>query len=172
MATISGNGRSEEFAGCIKFIDEPIIVFSEPFERPGGPTRSGGCEDPRAVTIDDEVYMTFVAFDGWGFVRVTLTSILKKDFLQKEWAWRTPALLSPREEGVLTERLRELAERLRAAIEEVLVDDDRVVEDIFEVLSGLVDKSLVVVDRARPATRYDMLETVRQYAHEHLLGSP
>lgn len=55
----------------------------------------GGCEDPRLVQIDDTVFMTFVAFDGWGFVRVALTSILKKDFLKKEWSWRNPALLSP-----------------------------------------------------------------------------
>lgn len=55
----------------------------------------GGCEDPRTVTLDGKVYMTFVAFDGWGFVRVALTSILKKDFLKKDWAWKTPALLSP-----------------------------------------------------------------------------
>ena len=55
----------------------------------------GGCEDPRAVKIGDEILMTFVAFDGWGFVRVALTSILNKDFLQKEWVWKNPALLSP-----------------------------------------------------------------------------
>jgi len=55
----------------------------------------GGCEDPRLVSIDNRVYMTFVAFDGWGFVRMALTSLLKKDFLKKDWTWRTPALLSP-----------------------------------------------------------------------------
>src|SRR3989344_3336880 len=32
----------------------------------------GGCEDPRAVKIGDEILMTLVAFDGWGFVRVAL----------------------------------------------------------------------------------------------------
>lgn len=55
----------------------------------------GGCEDPRLTKIDDKMHMMFVAFDGWGFVRVALTSILKKDFLKKEWAWKNPALLSP-----------------------------------------------------------------------------
>jgi predicted ATPase/class 3 adenylate cyclase len=57
------------------------------------------------------------------------------------------------------------------AAEAVIVDADGIVEEIFDLLSGLVDKSLVVVDRARSVTRYDMLETVRQYAHEHLLNS-
>ncbi|MDZ4226445.1 MAG: glycosidase [Patescibacteria group bacterium] len=55
----------------------------------------GGSEDPRLVAIDDHIHMTFVAFDGWGYVRVALTSILKKDFLKKEWVWKNPALLSP-----------------------------------------------------------------------------
>jgi predicted ATPase/class 3 adenylate cyclase len=57
------------------------------------------------------------------------------------------------------------------AAEAVIVDDDRVVEEVLDVLSGLVDKSLVTVDRTRSVTRYDMLETVRQYAHEHLVDS-
>jgi predicted ATPase/class 3 adenylate cyclase/DNA-binding CsgD family transcriptional regulator len=43
---------------------------------------------------------------------------------------------------------------------------------ILDVLSSLVDKSLVLVeDRAR-STRYRMLETVRQYALDHLTQSP
>ena len=56
------------------------------------------------------------------------------------------------------------------AAEAVIGDDDGVV-DALDVLAGLVDKSLVTVDRTRSVTRYGMLETVRQYAHEHLLDS-
>lgn len=55
----------------------------------------GGCEDPRMVKIDEHVHMTFVAFDGWGFVRVALASILHSNFLGKKWSWKNPALLSP-----------------------------------------------------------------------------
>jgi non-specific serine/threonine protein kinase len=41
--------------------------------------------------------------------------------------------------------------------------------DTIDVLARLVDKSLVLVDRASgPATRYRMLETVREYAREQL----
>ena len=36
---------------------------------------------------------------------------------------------------------------------------------------SLVDKSLVVVDRTRSETRYDMLESIRQYAQERLVES-
>ena len=55
----------------------------------------GGCEDPRLVKIDDHVHMTFVAFDGWGFVRVALASILHTHFMGKKWSWKRPVLLSP-----------------------------------------------------------------------------
>ena len=55
----------------------------------------GGCEDPRAVIIGDRVYMTFVAFDGWGSVQMALTSIDLNDFLAKKWKWKRPILVSP-----------------------------------------------------------------------------
>ncbi len=54
----------------------------------------GGCEDPRLVRIDDRVYMTFVAFDGWGSVQMALTWIGLNDFLNKRWKWKKPILLS------------------------------------------------------------------------------
>ncbi len=55
----------------------------------------GGCEDPRIVKIDNRVYMTFVAFDGWGSVQMALTSIDLNDFLAKKWRWKRPILVSP-----------------------------------------------------------------------------
>lgn len=53
-----------------------------------------GCEDPRAVTIDGRVYMSFVAFDGWNFVRQAITSITESDFEAKNWNWNKPVLIS------------------------------------------------------------------------------
>jgi predicted ATPase/DNA-binding SARP family transcriptional activator len=41
--------------------------------------------------------------------------------------------------------------------------------DVLEALSGLVDKSLVLVDGSGGTTRYRLLETVRQYAAERLV---
>jgi predicted GH43/DUF377 family glycosyl hydrolase len=55
----------------------------------------GGCEDPRMVKIDGHVHMTFVAFDGWGFVRMALNSIMLEHFRGKKWSWKTPKFLSP-----------------------------------------------------------------------------
>ncbi|MFC1751575.1 hypothetical protein ACFLY5_00310 [Patescibacteria group bacterium] len=55
---------------------------------------NGGCEDPRLVLIDDMVYMTYTAFDGWGSLRMALTSISINDFLKKKWNWKKPVLIS------------------------------------------------------------------------------
>ena len=40
--------------------------------------------------------------------------------------------------------------------------------DVLDTLSSLVDKSLVIADRAGSATRYRLLETLRQYGAERL----
>ena len=56
---------------------------------------NGGCEDPRLTLIGDRVYLTYTAFDGWGSIRIALSSIALQDFLNKKWKWRKPAMISP-----------------------------------------------------------------------------
>jgi beta-1,2-mannobiose phosphorylase / 1,2-beta-oligomannan phosphorylase len=55
----------------------------------------GGSEDPRLVELEGKMYMTFTAFDGWGFLRMAMSSILNEHFLNKQWHWHSPVLLSP-----------------------------------------------------------------------------
>src|SRR3989338_9012372 len=55
----------------------------------------GGCEDPRAVKIDDRLYLTFNIFNGWYSIRVGLTSISGTDLEQGHWRWRRVTFLSP-----------------------------------------------------------------------------
>lgn len=55
----------------------------------------GGCEDPRLTLLGDQVYMIYTAFDGWGSVRMALTSISLDDFISKRWNWQEPVLISP-----------------------------------------------------------------------------
>lgn len=55
----------------------------------------GGCEDPRLTLLDDRVYMLYTSFDGWGSVRIALTSISLDDFINKRWNWKEPVLISP-----------------------------------------------------------------------------
>lgn len=57
---------------------------------------SGGCEDPRLTLIDGRIYLTYTAFDGWGSIRIALSSIDLGDFLDKRWKrWKRPILISP-----------------------------------------------------------------------------
>jgi len=44
-------------------------------------------------------------------------------------------------------------------------------EDVLDLVAGLVDKSLVLVDTSSGEARYRLLETVRQYARECLVAS-
>lgn len=55
----------------------------------------GGSEDPRLVRIGRTVYMMYVAFEGWGSMRIALTSISLEDFKAGRWKWRKPTLISP-----------------------------------------------------------------------------
>jgi predicted GH43/DUF377 family glycosyl hydrolase len=85
---------------------DPVYVPSEPFEVSGTYTKHpyspyasgggcwGGCEDPRLTNIDDILYMTYVAYDGWRPPRVALTSIQLADFLAHKWDWKKPVLIS------------------------------------------------------------------------------
>jgi predicted GH43/DUF377 family glycosyl hydrolase len=115
-------------------LDEPIYVPREPFEGAGlvYPTPSyhqrtyvliededyvsgggwGGCEDPRLTRIDNRVFMTYVAFDGYSPPRVALTSIHISDFLAKNWRWKKPVLISP--PGVVDKNACILPERINS----------------------------------------------------------
>jgi predicted GH43/DUF377 family glycosyl hydrolase len=90
-------------------LDKPVYVPREPFEGVGamreaevelsdnytsGGSIAGGCEDPRLTRIDDRVYMTYVAYDGYSFPRIALSSIAISDFLNKNWKWKKPVLIS------------------------------------------------------------------------------
>jgi predicted GH43/DUF377 family glycosyl hydrolase len=56
---------------------------------------SGGCEDPRLTKIDDMIYMLYTAFDGWGSVRIAMSSISLDDFINEDFHWKKPVLISP-----------------------------------------------------------------------------
>jgi len=86
-------------------IPYPVYVASNPrkltmFQRRYDPVLYpsggswGGCEDPRITEIEERVYVTYNAFDGWDFIRVAVTSLSKEDFISGKWNWSTPHLLS------------------------------------------------------------------------------
>lgn len=57
------------------------------------------------------------------------------------------------------------------ALEQVAGEAKAGMTSVLDLLSHLVDKSLISVNTTGTETRYDMLETIRQYAHEKLLES-
>jgi predicted GH43/DUF377 family glycosyl hydrolase len=54
----------------------------------------GGAEDPRTVRIDDRIYLTYVAFEGWEHMNMAVTSISVNDLKNRRWNWKRPALLT------------------------------------------------------------------------------
>ena len=55
------------------------------------------------------------------------------------------------------------------AAEAVCGAEPLVPEDILDLVTSLVDKSLVMFERDGRASRYGLLETIREFAHEHLV---
>jgi predicted GH43/DUF377 family glycosyl hydrolase len=53
-----------------------------------------GCEDPRAVIINDHAYMSFTAFCSWNNMRMALTSISLENVKLKKWNWRKSVMIS------------------------------------------------------------------------------
>jgi predicted GH43/DUF377 family glycosyl hydrolase len=87
--------HSKELAYYHKSI-EPISKTTPNISYCSGGGWGGGCEDPRLVSLDGKVYMIYTAFDGWGSVRIALTSISLDDFIKRQWGnWRKPVLISP-----------------------------------------------------------------------------
>src|SRR3989344_6874980 len=70
----------------------PEIIYSS------GGGWGGGSEDPRLTLFGDQVYMIYTSFDGWGSVRMALTSISLNDFIERRWNWGEPVFISPPDE--------------------------------------------------------------------------
>ncbi|MGD1119486.1 MAG: hypothetical protein ABR886_08365 [Dehalococcoidales bacterium] len=76
-------------------LPNPIYVPRKDFEAKLVPGGNSGCEDPRLTRIDDEIYMCYTAYNGRNVPRVALTHIKLDDFLNKQWNWSDPVLISP-----------------------------------------------------------------------------
>lgn len=74
-------------------LSEPIYLSREDLKKKINPIYHS-CEDPRITKIGDKLYMCYTAFDGKSPTVVALTSIKIKDFLEKNWKWKTPRMIS------------------------------------------------------------------------------
>jgi predicted GH43/DUF377 family glycosyl hydrolase len=80
---------------CIYKRFNNFVKTGLPLNYSSGGGENGGCEDPRITLIDDTLYLIYTAFDGWGSLRMALTSISLKDFKNKKWNWKKEVLISP-----------------------------------------------------------------------------
>jgi beta-1,2-mannobiose phosphorylase / 1,2-beta-oligomannan phosphorylase len=121
-----GYARSRDGLHNFERLEKPAYVPRETFE---GTDRSysgelttadeyvsgggayGGCEDPRMTQIGDDIYLTYVAYDGHSPPRVALSTIKAGDFLLKRWAWKKPVLIS--EPGVVNKNACLFPERIK-----------------------------------------------------------
>lgn len=104
-SSVLGYAASHDGYSIVERYPYPIYRRSGNFSRPdlsvspidyiSGGGWSGGCEDPRLTLIGDMVYMLYSAFDGWGSLRIALTSISLADFEKGMWLWKKPVLISP-----------------------------------------------------------------------------
>ena len=94
---VSRFGYAATYDGFHVVEREPYPIYQRSF-LPYGPSYSGGsiggCEDPRVVYVkeDRRIYMTYTAY---GELRVGMTSIDVRDFLEKRWNWAKEKLISP-----------------------------------------------------------------------------
>jgi predicted ATPase/class 3 adenylate cyclase/DNA-binding CsgD family transcriptional regulator len=95
------------------------------------------------------------------------TAVRRQQTLQASVDWSHALLTEP--ERVLFRRLGVFMGGFDLeACREVVCDRDLAPHQVLDVLALLVDKSLVTAETACGATRYRLLETIRQYAQEKL----
>ncbi|PIR68588.1 hypothetical protein COU49_00320 [Candidatus Nomurabacteria bacterium CG10_big_fil_rev_8_21_14_0_10_35_16] len=90
-----GYASSKDGMNITERLSEPVYSPREDFESKKVSGANSGCEDPRLTKIDKNIYMCYTAFDGIGPPRVAITFITEKDFLQKNWKWEKPILITP-----------------------------------------------------------------------------
>lgn len=90
-----GYAESADGVHVDKRYPEPVYVPREDFELKKVSGGNSGCEDPRLTKIGKNIYMCYTAYDGIGPPRVAVTSISEKNFLEKNWKWEKPIVITP-----------------------------------------------------------------------------
>jgi len=88
--------------------------------------------------------------------------------LQAALDWSTE-LLGPREKTLLRRLSVFSGWCTLDAVESICSDKDTAQEDILDLLTSLVDKSLVIAEQVHGEARYRLLETVREYSRDGLV---
>ena len=107
-----GYAASEDGIRMDERLAHPVYMASDPLQSRNKDTHlpfpyasggsGSGCEDPRLTKIDDTIYMTYTAFNGWQPPAVALTSIKVKDFLKKIGDGKSRSNFHPLEKCIKT----------------------------------------------------------------------
>jgi len=93
--SVLGYASSADGTRITERLPDPIYVPRKDFEDKYVPGGNSGCEDPRLTRIEDKLYMCYTAYNGRDLPRVALSHIKVEDFLNKQWNWAEPVLISP-----------------------------------------------------------------------------
>lgn len=93
--SVFGSAQSFDGITITKRSEIPIYVPRAGFEIKKNLNGNSGCEDPRITQIGEKLYVCYTAFDGINPSRVALTSIATSDFLNNNFSWTEPILISP-----------------------------------------------------------------------------
>jgi predicted GH43/DUF377 family glycosyl hydrolase len=93
--SVIGYASSPDGVDVTERLAEPIYTPRADFEQKKIPGGNSGCEDPRVTKIGDRIYMCYTAYDGASPPRVAFTSIDATDFVNHQWKWAEPILISP-----------------------------------------------------------------------------
>ena len=121
---------------------DPKILYSS------GGGWSGGCEDPRLTLLGDKIYMIYTLFDGWGSLRIALTSISLNDFINGRFNWKEPVLISP--PGEIHKNWVLFPEKIRGKYAIMHSFAPKILIDYFDSLDELDGKKFIKSDNTRP----------------------
>lgn len=91
--SVFGYASSKDGVHIDERLHYPIYEPRGNFEKKLRPGNSG-CEDPRITVIEDELYLFYTAYDGYT-PRVAFSSIKVVDFVNKNWNWKSPKVITP-----------------------------------------------------------------------------
>lgn len=123
--------------------------FKIPYSSGGG--WGGGCEDPRLTLLGDKVYMIYTAFDGWGSLRMALTSISLEDFISRRWNWKGPILISP--PGEMHKNWVIFPEKIKGKYAIMHSFAPKILIDYFDDLDELDGKKFIKSNNTRPVDK-------------------
>jgi len=129
----------------------PIDISVQHISYLSGGGTAGGCEDPRLTKLGDRVYMLYTAFDGWGSLRIALTSMSLEDFVRGRFNWKEPVLISP--PGEIHKNWVLFPEKIKGKYALMHSFAPKILVEYLDSLDELDGKKFIKSDNTRPVDK-------------------